>query len=143
MISKKQIFIIGLIIMAFVVGLMIGSSQPSGKGYHSPSEIYPQGSGSGLDADMVDGKHVGAFETATPTLGQTCTTACSNIGKSCAFGISISTTKTTASNVLQDTTVPDCDGSDLNCLTVLSDVSVSVDIKKCSETGAKECACWP
>jgi len=34
---------------------------------HSPSQITPQGSGSGLDADTVDGQHASAFAPATHT----------------------------------------------------------------------------
>jgi hypothetical protein len=34
---------------------------------HSPSQITPQGSGSGLDADTVDGQHASAFAPASHT----------------------------------------------------------------------------
>jgi hypothetical protein len=34
---------------------------------HSPSQITPQGSGSGLDADTLDGQHASAFASATHT----------------------------------------------------------------------------
>jgi hypothetical protein len=34
---------------------------------HPPSQISPQGSGSGLDADTVDGQHASAFASATHT----------------------------------------------------------------------------
>jgi hypothetical protein len=34
---------------------------------HTPSQISPQGSGSGLDADMLDGQHASAFAPATHT----------------------------------------------------------------------------
>jgi hypothetical protein len=34
---------------------------------HTPSQISPQGSGSGLDADMVDGQHASAFARASHT----------------------------------------------------------------------------
>jgi hypothetical protein len=34
---------------------------------HSPSQITPQGSGSGLDADTLDGQHASAFAAATHT----------------------------------------------------------------------------
>jgi hypothetical protein len=34
---------------------------------HTPSQISPQGSGSGLDADTVDGQHASAFAPATHT----------------------------------------------------------------------------
>jgi len=34
---------------------------------HSPSQISPQGSGSGLDADTVDGQHASAFAPASHT----------------------------------------------------------------------------
>jgi hypothetical protein len=34
---------------------------------HPPSQISPQGSGSGLDADTVDGQHASAFAPASHT----------------------------------------------------------------------------
>lgn len=41
----------------------------TGGGAHTrpPSDISPQGSGSGLDADMVDGKHASEFAGAVHT----------------------------------------------------------------------------
>ncbi len=57
----KKLFVIAGLIVAFIGGLILGSSQPSDKGYHSPDEIYPQGEGSGLNADLLDGYNSSDF----------------------------------------------------------------------------------
>jgi hypothetical protein len=46
-----------LILFASFIALSAFGKAPAPAQYHAPAEIYPQGSGSGLDADTVDGKH--------------------------------------------------------------------------------------
>lgn len=43
------------------------STYPPEAHTHDPSDISPQGSGSGLDADKLDGQHASAFASATHT----------------------------------------------------------------------------
>ena len=51
---KRYRMVLGIAIFAFAAFLM-GQAAP--RGCVSPEQIYPQGQGSGLDADMIDGKH--------------------------------------------------------------------------------------
>jgi hypothetical protein len=51
---KRYRMVLGIAVFAFAAFLM-GQAAP--RGCVSPEQIYPQGQGSGLDADMIDGKH--------------------------------------------------------------------------------------
>ena len=51
---KRYRVFFGFVLFSFAA-LLIGQAAPNG--CVSPEQIYPQGDGSGLDADMVDGLH--------------------------------------------------------------------------------------
>ena len=67
-INKTKLFLV--VVACFVFMLSIVSSMP--KVWHPPEEIIPQGAGSGLDADMVDGLHASDILAAMPAGGGSC-----------------------------------------------------------------------
>ena len=64
MVSINKTKLILVIVACFVFVISIVSSVP--KVWHPPTDIVPQGAGSGLDADLLDGLHASDILASIP-----------------------------------------------------------------------------